>query len=372
MFSHNANEAFDKALHSTLSAGFMKLQSRICSPAGLTAQESDAWDKFWSRQEHCSPFMSRHFALAVESAGVDVRVAVLMDGTFIAGFFAYQFPSRQRRFMRFGERVGGGLCDFCGVVLAENIMITPHQLLELSHLDRFDFSHLHPNQGRLGLSGGQGEVGHFVALKSPGVEYWNSFQERNKRLYKDTNRCFQKLQREIGTVCFSRDVESSPQLLQGLIDLKRDQYKRTGAIDALAEGWKLELIRQLYDKRFEQCRGVLSVLSAGGNNVAMHFGLVGGQTLHYWFPVYDGRYSSYSPGRLLYRFLIESMDEFSCRILDNGAGDAAYKAEVSNDSYQVQSGRWYRSTSRAFVSMAASSIQWRYARLRLGQPGVVE
>lgn len=341
----------------------MNRYSRISRPSELSDNEKKAWGLLWKLSEHQSPFMTCFFSSSVEKAGVNVRVAVIMGGEEIIGFFPYQYSSPQKSVLGHAERVGGEMSDYCGVICKPGVRFTEVELLELAKIHCFDFSHLHSAQLEIGLSSFASVPGHLIRISTSGVDYWKNLSEKEKRLTQDTQRCIGKLEREVGAIVFDAEVRGRADLLNFVIQMKRDQYRRTGVFDALKDDWRRKLLHVLYEDGNVDCRGLLSTIVAGDELIAVHFGVVAGGTLHYWFPVYDAKYAKYSPGRVLYKYMIEAMDAMGLNVIDNGAGDAAYKIALSNEAYEVYSGRWNRKTPAAFVSMVATSIQWRLQKI---------
>jgi CelD/BcsL family acetyltransferase involved in cellulose biosynthesis len=88
----------------------------------------------------------------------------------------------------------------------------------------------------------------------------------------------------------------------------------------------------------DDCRGLLSVLSAGERAVALFFGLIAHGGLSSWFLTYDRELSRYSPGRMMWQPLAE---EAACRgitRLDLGYGQDQYKFGLADASYLVVGG----------------------------------
>lgn len=342
------------------------LYSKIVRPSDFSESEKTAWREFWEISEHQSPFMTYQFSRMVEDSGASVFVAILTVNGNIVGFFPYQYSSVVSRLLGRAERVGGEMSDYCGVIAKPGIRFDERSILSSAKIRFFDFSHLHSAQLQIGLTATASVSGHLIRVISSGKEYWQDLARKDKKLTQDTLRCIGKLEREVGPLSFHADVRDRSDLLDIVIRMKREQYARTSVADALADDWKRELMKSLYREQDPECRGMISSIVCGSEIVAMHFGLVAGKTLHYWFPVYNANYAKYSPGRLLYKFLIDSMDGIGLRVIDHGAGDAAYKIALSNESYQVYSGRWRQNSTAAFLAIAASSLEWR-ARRFLGR-----
>src|SRR5207249_852473 len=70
-----------------------------------------------TRPELRSPYFSFEFAQAVAQSGARARVCLLYDNAALAGFFPYQFAGALAQAMAAGERIGGALNDFCGVLI---------------------------------------------------------------------------------------------------------------------------------------------------------------------------------------------------------------------------------------------------------------
>ena len=82
----------------------------------------------------------------------------------------------------------------------------------------------------------------------------------------------------------------------------------------------------------------LSSISVNGELVAAHFGLQSNTTLHFWFPVYDERYSAYSPGRILFRHILFVCQQEGINMIDRGEGDTPAKRDFANDTHQYLKG----------------------------------
>jgi CelD/BcsL family acetyltransferase involved in cellulose biosynthesis len=337
--------------------------SRICQPDELPAEDALHWHRLWQDSPSPSPFMSFGFARAAARAGCNVRVMVVRCEARPVAFFAFQFASRFHEFIRAGERVGSDMSDYCGVIAEPGWRITPGELLACAGLASFSFSHLHPAQPALGLSGEKGESGLAARFSGSGTEYWNERCRLSPKLGTDTSRCARNIERDVGRLRFEFDASQEPGLLERLIDLKRAQYASTSAHDALGPEWRRRLLAQLLALPHDGCRGVLSVLKAGDEIVALHLGLLGGAVLHYWFPVYRKEYSKYSPGRLLYRCFLDQAEQHGYNVVDNGVGLAEYKAQISNERYETQAGRWDTREPAALVNALVSSLKWRMQAL---------
>ena len=147
--------------------------------------------------------------------------------------------------------------------------------------------------------------------------------------------------------------------LAALIDAKRAQYRRTGVRDSLSTTRNRKFLAELAQCKDLDCRPTLSTLYAGGHWVGSHFGLMFGETLHYWFPVYNPEMKSYAPGRLLLKAIIDAGAENGIRTIDCGAGDSAAKRDFATARYHLLRGVWVRPGPVGLLYRAQLSIGWR-------------
>ena len=115
------------------------------------------------------------------------------------------------------------------------------------------------------------------------------------------------------------------------------------------------------------CSGVLSALYAGDVWVASHFGLRCNRTLHYWFPVYNLQLSSYGPGRLLLKKILDCGHELGISRIDRGAGDTVAKRDFSTSQHQFFRGFWSRGGLRATCYRACLSAKWRLGSVAISR-----
>jgi CelD/BcsL family acetyltransferase involved in cellulose biosynthesis len=109
----------------------------------------------------------------------------------------------------------------------------------------------------------------------------------------------------------------------------------------------------------KECEGVLSTLRCGDRLIASHFGLRCHDVLHYWFPVYDIGYASYSPGRILLKHIILQAPRHGVRLLDHGEGDAPVKRNFANEEHRYFRGMWTACSLPGFIAKEAVSLYWR-------------
>jgi CelD/BcsL family acetyltransferase involved in cellulose biosynthesis len=342
-----------------------ELTGKVVRPGELSEDERAAWKGLCQNSQiFANPFFSVSFSDALAACGVDIRVCVLKNGGRPVGFFPYQFANRFARSLSAAERAGEEMSDYCGLIADSDFQIEPRQLLSLSRISSFTFSHLDETQKRYGLSGEKPEAGLMAQMPRGGAAYWQEICERDKALASDTKRRLRRLTEQYGPLRFVFGEESPHGFIEDLIKKKRSQYKRTGKTDSLSKSWKRRLLHRVADFRDPDFTGVLSTLHAGDTWVASHFGIRSRNVLHYWFPIYNREMEKFSPGRLLYKSIVEATDVNGITVIDRGAGDALFKKDFCNAAHTYLRGRWQRPGLKSLAFSAAMSAKWRFGSWR--------
>ena len=337
----------------------------VC-PSELGAGELSEWYRIQeSHPDLASPFLSPHFALAVGRARSSTRVVVLSDSSGLVGFFPYQ----QGHF-RTGAALAMGLSDVQALIVPRTADLDLREILDASELRIWEFDHLLGHQAPLLETA----VSRFVYERSPVVDLSDGFDayERRQRnisssFFQSTARKRRKLEREHGSVRLVLHDTNRAHLQQVLL-WKSDQYRRTGRQDRFANRGTLGLVHDLFDLTQPTFSAPLSVLLAGDTLVAGHLGLRSGATLAWWFPVYNPRFSQYSPGLVMLLELARAMPADGLSLLDLGKGDEPYKERLSNCEIPLLRGAAAQSESLAVIHRARRWPRERVTRLVLDSP----
>ena len=312
-----------------MKAGFTAGQ--VVSPEDLSQLDREAWSQFLAPQPLA--FLSLSFARAVGSCVPLVRVCrIVRDGRPVA-YFPFQYRSRAHAIAGIGERLGGELSDYFGLVAEPGFCITPKTLLRLSGLRSLLFSQLDEGQSDKGLFGEKPEIGFRIDFPRGGQEFWEEKGRNDRKFVSDTERRERKLVQEYGPISFVFSDGDAERSLDRLIADKRSQYQRTHVRDVLSEERARAILRALCRTQDPQCEGILSTLHAGDTWVASHFGLRSGSTLHYWFPVYNPALKTFAPGRLLLKQIILSAQHNCLERIDRGGGDSPAKRDFATSQH---------------------------------------
>lgn len=158
-----------------------------------------------------------------------------------------------------------------------------------------------------------------------------------------------------------------PEALESLIAAKRDQYRRTRALDVFAVPWTRAVVERLFRNRSPACGGLLSTLEIDGNLAAAHFGLRSQRVLHYWFPVYWPEHARLGPGLILFLEMARQLADDGIAEIHLGPGEYDFKRRLSNSGFGIVSGRIERPSPIAHLARAGDTVDSIARRLPLGR-----
>jgi CelD/BcsL family acetyltransferase involved in cellulose biosynthesis len=281
-----------------------------------------------------SPYFSPGFTAAAAECCEDVRIAVVERSQQVVAFFPFQVTGSR------GAPVGRMLSDHHGVVCAAGFRVDWPLLLRSSGLSWWRFDHLCGDQSA-GLAC-RAETSLGLNLSRGFEAYWRGRQEAHPRFRVEYERKARKLARELGPLRFEPHVNDRF-VFERVLQLKSEQYHRTGAVDVLAIGWTRHLLERVWQANLPDFGGRLSALYAGDTLVAAHLGMRSRRVWHWWFPVYDPAHAKYSPGIHLLLRAAEAAAAQGHACLDLGKGNEGYKQFLADESRPLAEGlvtRW--------------------------------
>jgi len=329
--------------------------------ATLDAAERAAWSGLVDRHSgNRYAFLSPVYADAVDAAGIPVTVLVFYrDGRSVAFMALQRRPDYAGRLGAY-EPVGGVMSDYFGLVAEPGFQVDMPAAMRSCGVPVIAFTHLDEGQLQHGLSAEQPRIGLKTVIEEPTNEFWSRLRQSDKKFVNDTERRERKLVNDHGALRFELESSSPQEDLAWVVERKCAQYGRTARVNApLFYRCNVDLLFHLLEAKSPQCRGVLSTLKVGDQFVAAHFGLRCHDVLHNWFPVYDPVFSSYSPGRILLRHIIEAIVGEGVRVMDRGEGDTPAKRDFANREHFYYRGLWSAGGLSAFPARSALSLIWR-------------
>lgn len=324
--------------------------------------EIELWSVFCESDASLShPCFSFAFAHTMHRVRPPVFVAVLEKFGRTLGFLPFQFPSPAARVVRWGERVGGILGDRFGVIAAESLGLSSAQLLHLAGLNSLVYSFLPEEQLRHGFAPQRAVIGQRLRLGDDPALFWSGLKASSHKFTQGLERKERVLTRELGPLRMTFQAGASE--LPRLVAVKREQYRRTGARDILADRWRVGAFEELLCTADGHCTGVLSTLFAGDTWLASHLGIMSRSVFHHWFPVYNTDWAKCSPGHIMTKELIGAAIKAGVLVFDFAAyGD--YKDFFRPEPYTFHSGFWRADGFGGLLNNIAVSLSWRFARLK--------
>jgi CelD/BcsL family acetyltransferase involved in cellulose biosynthesis len=192
-----------------------------------------------------------------------------------------------------------------------------------------------------------------VELGDAGYDGW--YAERRAthgKFFKDKERARRSMEAELGPMRVEEDLRD-PALLDWLIDLKRDQYRRTGRHDIFACGWTADLLHALLKEDGAGFGASMAALWAGDRLTAVEYSLHAGDQYHFWFPGYEPSLARCSPGILLSLDTMQLASARGYRTFDFGFEGEHYKKYFCNGFKLVREAVVLRPGLGATMSQAA-------------------
>jgi CelD/BcsL family acetyltransferase involved in cellulose biosynthesis len=303
-----------------------------------------------------SPYFQPEFTQVAGAVTPGAQVAVMHRGGEIVGFFPHQ--------RRGGavQPLAAPLNDYHGVIALPDAGLGLEQVAELLKAPRLSVG------GWVGPAAG-GEVQSTVQAALPdGYEAW--YAERRAtfgKYFKDKERARRSLEAELGPIRVESGL-TDPDLLDHLIGLKREQYRRTDRHDVFACGWTRDVLHALMRDPRGRFGASMAALWGGDRLAALEVSLHGTDQWHFWFPAYEPSLARCSPGILLSLDTMRLASGDGWRVFDYGFQGEGYKKYFCNAERRIVEATVVRpglarSVSRAAVGLLNVTGEGRGQRL---------
>ena len=266
-----------------------------------------------------SPYFRPEFARAAGRVSPGAGVAVFSRGGETVGFFPHQ---RRGGAM---QPLAAPMNDYHGIIAFPGEAPSLEAAAEGLGAARLNLTAW---VGPTGLGEDRRTVQ--VELDESGYDGW--YAERRTsfgKFFKDKERARRSMEAELGPLRVEHGLRD-PALLDWLIDLKRDQYRRTGRHDIFACGWTADLLHALLKEEGEGLGASLAALWAGDRLTAVEYALHAGDQYHFWFPGYEPSLARCSPGILLSLDTMRLASAHGYRTFDFGFEGEHYKKYFCN------------------------------------------
>lgn len=340
------------------------MRTETVSIRDLTQADVRRWNA-WAAPDGqlTSPYLLHDFAETVDRVRRDVRVTVIRDGGEAVGFFAHHTPKGG-----VVRPVGSPMSDYQGVVSAPGIRIHPRDVLSGAGACALVYDNWLASGLNL-IRECRERDGSVICDVSEGGDAWFAAQSiLHRDHFKKMARRLRKAERDFGPAQF---VFGDPtgEHYAALKTWKGQQYRATGKLDVLSVGWADQLLADLRRREGSPFGTLTAALYFGNQLAAVEIGLMAGGVYHSWFPAYDAKFASASPGLLLIHGLIENAQRLGMSRIDLGRGHSQYKKYYGNYEVPLDTGRVLDAGLAAFMIRGWETAE---ACARILPPNVAE
>ncbi|NJC42757.1 CelD/BcsL family acetyltransferase involved in cellulose biosynthesis [Brevundimonas alba] len=294
-----------------------------------------------------SPYFRPEFTQVAARISPDAAVAVFSHGGRTVGFFPHQKRGGAM------QPLAAPMNDYHGVIARPGEAPSLEEVARTLGATRLNVTAWVGATGADGRDLGEPRRTVQVQLGPDGYDGWYSERRSSQgKFFKDKERARRSMESELGTLRVERGLRD-PALLDWLIGLKRDQYKRTGRHDIFACGWTADLLHALLKEDRDGFGASMAGLWAGDRLTALEYSLHAGDQYHFWFPGYEPSLARCSPGILLSMDTMRLAAELGYRTFDFGFEGEHYKKYFCNGSRTVREALVLRPGLGAAVSQAA-------------------
>ncbi|MFT4077264.1 MAG: GNAT family N-acetyltransferase [Asticcacaulis sp.] len=282
--------------------------------AGLWA----AWREL--RPELIGPYFDIRYVKAIGAVVPGARAARFYSEGQIAGYFAYQIRGGVL------QPLGAPLSDYHTLIAAPGFTPDFNLLLEVAGAKRMDF------QGWVGPMDPTAEtavLNRRAALTPEGFDAWYEHQDHeHHKFFKNVGRCERNIVKDFGGFDFTWE-RVTPEVMEWIVALKREQYKKTGLHDIFTCGWTRDVLISLASLPDEDYGLRAGVFRHEGKLVAAEISLMDRASVHLWFPAYDPAYYRYTVGIVLTMAIIRHLSPLGYTSFDFGTGGEDYKSPMT-------------------------------------------
>lgn len=301
--------------------GRAETQIDILRPQDLTAEDGKLWAGFIAaRPELAGPYFDIRYVQAIGAGVPGGAVARIAQDGRIVGYFPFQIRAGAL------QPLGAPLTDYHGLIGEAGCPFDYTALLAATKVKRLDF------QGWVGPMCGKAEalvLQRRVAETPEGFDVWHAKQDHeHHKFFKNVARCERNIVKDFGGFDFTWE-RVTPEVLDWVIDHKREQYKKTGLHDIFDCGWTRDLLSDLAAIKDEVYGLRAGVFRHDGKLVAAEISLVNQDSVHLWFPAYDPAYYRYTVGIVLTMAIIRELAPKGIKSFDFGTGGEDYKSPMT-------------------------------------------
>jgi len=296
----------------------------------LTARDVSQWTNWRAHHpELVGPYFDIRYVQAIGADVPGAHVARFYTEGRVAGYFACQIRAGVL------QPLGAPLSDYHALIAAPGFVPDINALLKATGARRLDF------QGWVGPMDAQGQtvaLQRRAALTPDGFDAWYEKQDQeHHKFFKNLSRCERNIIKDFGGFDFTWE-RVTPEVMDWIIGLKREQYKKSGLHDIFNCGWTRDVLVSLANLPDEDYGLRAGVFRYEGKLVAAEISLVDKDNVHLWFPAYDPAYYRYTVGIVLTMAIIRHLTPLGYTSFDFGTGGEDYKSPMTVHAGECREG----------------------------------
>jgi CelD/BcsL family acetyltransferase involved in cellulose biosynthesis len=299
----------------------------------LTGDLIDRWSRFQEEDPALkNPVFRPELIQAYASIRDNLEVAIVEDADEVVGFLP---------FVRAQQGVGGPhpFADYQGVIARRGVALDARELVKGCGLAAWDFDRVLASQALFQPFHKRLAPSALIDLSKGYETYAAERRAAGSEQIKKSGNLMRRLEREVGPLRFEAHVSSEPILRQLVHWSDKKQGRDSGEVPSSEPTWVYRVLEKVLFTQKERFCGMLSVLYAGEELVAAHFGMRSGTYLYSWWPGYNPHFEKYSPGIILMLKIAEASSLLGLRFIDLGlVNQWQYKQRLMNTEITVAAG----------------------------------
>jgi CelD/BcsL family acetyltransferase involved in cellulose biosynthesis len=307
----------------------------VMKPGDLGPAEAARWAELQRTPPvTLSPFLSLTFAQTVGRHRPGARVAVVEDGGQIEAFLPFDLTARGMALP-----IGYPMNNLQGFVCSA-APVDAKAVLRQAGLRGWRFKHAPADHEPLRPHRYTGSDSQCLLVDlSAGYDVYH--KGLSKSLTAEIARRRRALERRFDAVSLEWHSAEPAAALNKLIEWKSKMYGPSREL--FADPAATRIVEELSTSASDDCAGVLSVLSAGPDPIAVALWLAEPHGLAGWFTSYNAEFRKSSPGLMILLAVAEEAASRGITLFDFGGWPDDHKRRIANGSYPVVGGAvWAR------------------------------
>lgn len=301
--------------------------------AALEPEHVQAWEGMLETAPlYRSPFLAPGWTQLVGRCRDDVYIGVLRRDGRIAAILPYE--SEEPGVAR---PVGSVFNDVQAVIAGPDTPWNVADWMDGLDLKEWRFEAHMARQRQLHPHEAAAKRSFAVDLSRPFAEYRAWLTDWHPSLLPELDRKFSRIERDVGPISFQARVKNH-QLLDHALTIKAKQWADSGWPGRFFTPWEYKMMHDLLEWESASFSGIFSVLWAGDQPVAFHFGMCGRKVWHGWTIVHDPAFKRYSPGMLIHLRMFEAGNDLGFDEFDLGVGEYPHKVRMHTHQMQLVAG----------------------------------